>query len=460
VVVSDQESSNPSPDRATLRGTLGQVLARLKSHWGVTFLVVLALLYLVPYYLIISRGSRGVTEIYFADRITEAHRILIDRYNKAHAGKVKVVPIDFPNSDFSTNERKEILARSLRGEGDGIDLLAVDLIWVDRFARWCEPLGPYFTKAELDSILPEALYSCYSDGKLMALPLNRGFGVMFYREDLLRQEPHADQLVSELQKGITWSQFAAWKERLQWKNPFYVFPAAEYEGLICAYIETLLSIEPEYFSLHGFNFETKPAREALQVLVNLVNKDGLAPPVVSQFTEVPSFRYFIKNDGLFVWGWTSYDEDFRETPVDPAKEAYLRMVPPPHPADGVSASIVGGWNLMIPTGSTKKAEIIDFVKYLLTPDAQELMHKKAGFYPVIKAFYSDSTYLARYPEITEMKRLMSISVHRPSERDYTKYSEIMAHFISLAIQNRMSVDSALTSINEAIRSERTAIAAR
>ncbi|MGA9120356.1 MAG: extracellular solute-binding protein [Bacteroidota bacterium] len=435
-------------------------LTWLKPHWGVTFLALLALLYLVPYYFIISHGARGETEIYFADRMTEAHRILIDRYNSLHQGKVRVIAIDFPNSEFSTNERKEILARSLRGEGDGIDLLSVDIIWVDRFARWCEPLGAYFSKQELDSLVPEALYSCYSNGKLMALPLDRGQGVMYYRNDLLRQLPHGEEFIAELNKGITWGEFAAWKEKLGWNRPFYVFPAADYEGLICIYIETLLSLEPTYFTLHGFDFNTKPAREALRILVDLVNRDHVTPPVVADFTEVPSYNYFINNDALFIHGWTSYGVDFQETPVDPAKESHLREAIPPHPADGVPTSVVGGWNLMIPTGSAKKAEIIDFVKFLLTPEAQEIFHTKGGFYPVTKAFYEDPSYLARYPEISEMKRLKSIGVQRPSERDYTKYSEIMAHYISLAIQNKISIDSALVSINAAIQSERVAIAAR
>jgi hypothetical protein len=42
--------------------------------------------------------------------------------------RLKAIPINFPNPDFSTSEREETYGRSLRGEGDGIDELAVDLI--------------------------------------------------------------------------------------------------------------------------------------------------------------------------------------------------------------------------------------------------------------------------------------------------------------------------------------------
>ena len=235
---------------------------------GVLFLGLLALLYLVPYYLIIQRPKPAVTEIFFADRITGAHRILIEKYNTMNAGRIKVTPIDFPNPDFSTNERKEILARSLRGEGDGIDLLAVDVVWVQRFEKWCEPLGKYFSDQELKRIIPDALYSCRSNGELVAVPLDLVQGVMYYREDLLRSVKGGEEVIRALQKNMTWPDFIRLKDKLHWTKPFYVFTAADYEGLVCIYIETLLGIKRDYFSTIGFNFETPEAREALQLLVD------------------------------------------------------------------------------------------------------------------------------------------------------------------------------------------------
>src|SRR5271169_6680349 len=102
-----------------------RTIRQLKWTNGVAILVALGLLYLLLYSLLVRRPPQGVTEIYFADRITDAHRILIDRYNALNAGRIRVIPVDFPNLDFSTNERKEILARSLRGAEEGLDLIAV-----------------------------------------------------------------------------------------------------------------------------------------------------------------------------------------------------------------------------------------------------------------------------------------------------------------------------------------------
>ena len=106
-----------------------------KQLIGIGLLAAFALFYVLAFYFFSHRTQISVTEIHFADRVTEAHRILIDKYNSMHAGSIKVIPIDFPLEDFSTDGRKEVLARSLRGEDDAIDLLAVDIIWVHRFAK-------------------------------------------------------------------------------------------------------------------------------------------------------------------------------------------------------------------------------------------------------------------------------------------------------------------------------------
>ncbi len=424
-----------------------------KQIFGIGVFAVIVLLYVSVFYVLAHRQGKAVTEIYFADRITEAHRILIDKYNAEHAGSVKVVPIDFPNPDFSTDTRKEVLARSLRGEDDAIDLLAVDVIWVHRFAKWCEPFGKYFTEDERKRIIETGLRTCYHDGELVAVPLDFVQAVMYYREDLVRKFPHAEQVIDQLNKGMTWPEFLKLKTRWNPKRPFYIYPAADYEGLICTYIEVLLSLRPDYFETIGFRFDTPEAKSALQLLVDLVHKYDVTPLVVCNFTEVPSYEYFIRNDCLFIHGWTSYSKDFRNAPVDREKEKHLKSAPIPYLPAGRPTSVFGGWNLMMAKSSTKKEAVVDFVKYLLSDESQEVFYAKGGHFPVTKSFYEDSTYRQRYPEIVTIKELMHHGVHRPLQENYTKYSKIMSRYFSSAILGKISVDQALQRINASLESE-------
>ena len=288
----------------------------------------------------------------------------------------------------------------------------------------------------------------------MAVPLDLVQGVMYYREDLLKKMPNGEKTISEITHGMTWSRFIGLQKQWGGKEPFYIFPAAEYEGMVCSYLEILLSLRPNYFETVGFRFDTPEAKQALQILVDLVHREHLSPAIVSDFTETPSFEYFIRNDGLFIRGWTSYDRDFSDQPVDSAKQSHLKKAPIPYPDGGRPASLFGGWNLMVAKASQKKDAVIDFVKFLLSDEAQEIFYTAGGFYPVISSFYTDSSYRQKYPEIPMLKGLMKNGVHRPVQENYTKYSKIMARYFYLAIKGNLSVDEALRRVQASIESEK------
>jgi len=423
----------------------------LRQHWGVLFLTVFALSFVGVQIFSSLHRRKAVPEILFADRMTEAHRMLMNEYNREHRGDVKVVAIDFPNADFTTNERKEVLARSLRGEGDDIDVFAVDPIWVERFARWSEPLDQYFDKSELNDITEETLKSCYKDGKLVAIPFDQVRGVLLYREDLLRSLPGGNKMADEVDKGITWDKFVEYGMKIHRSNPYYVFPAAEYEGLICVFTEILLGRERNYFDDHGSDFQTPQARQALQFLVDLVHKYKVSPQEVTTMTEVSSYDYYVQHNGIFLRGWTTYDKDF---PLTAEQKKHLKMAPLPHFWDGAEASTIGGWDLMVSRFSPKKSQAIAFVKFLLKKVSQEVIYTQAGYFPVIKSLFDDPQYESKYPELAAMHQILVSGVHRPSHEKYTRYSEILAHYVSQAIRGTITVDDALRQATRSLESEK------
>lgn len=432
-------------------------MIKIKQKWGLAFLLLLSIVYVFIFLYDKSSQKNRIKEIYFADRITAAHKILIDQYNEENKGRVKVVPIDFPNNDFNSNERKELLARLLRGRGDGIDVIAVDIIWTQRFAKWCEPLGKYFSVEERSNIVEHALESCYYEDELVALPLNTAIGIMYYREDLLENNLFGNELIEKLKNNITWNEFVKYKDLLGLNKPYYIFPAADYEGLICSFMELLYSLEPNYFKKYNFNFNTNTAIKSLQLMVDLVNKDDITPEIVTKFTEISSFKFYIENDGLFIRGWQTYDKDFKEQPFDIEKENYLRKAAIPHFEGGKPVSIFGGWNVMISKFSDKKDEVIKFVKFLVSESSQELFYKESGYYPIVKDFYTKEVYRERYPEIEEIIETRKLGVNRPAHPEYTRYSKIMSHYIELAIKKEIGVQEALTMITSDIKENKLII---
>ena len=147
-----------------------------------------------------------------------------------------MIPVNLPFSKFSTIERKELLTRSLRSKSEKLDIFAVDLIWVPRFAKWCEPLDSYFSADEKRRLLRDAMRSCVFEGTLVAMPMYLDIGHMYYRWDIIRRLSDATAIEKRLQESISWREMAHPRRWLAYMNkPFFIFPAKDFEGLVCNY---------------------------------------------------------------------------------------------------------------------------------------------------------------------------------------------------------------------------------
>jgi multiple sugar transport system substrate-binding protein len=134
-----------------------------------------------------SSGSDSyIKKIYFVDHISTAHQKVIDRFNKKYKGQIEVEAINLPFIKFSTNERKELLARYLRSKSGRIDIFSVDQIWVPRFAKWAIPMEKHINPSSRNNLLKYAMQSCYYKDTLVAIPLYIDIALMFYRKDLLK----------------------------------------------------------------------------------------------------------------------------------------------------------------------------------------------------------------------------------------------------------------------------------
>jgi ABC-type glycerol-3-phosphate transport system substrate-binding protein len=109
---------------------------------------------------------------------------------------------------------------------------------------------------------------------------------------------------------------------------------------------------------------------------------------------------------------------------------------------------------MIPKFSSKKKEVVDFVKFLLSDESQEILYKESGYYPVVNDFYEKQEYIAKYPEINDIKGLIATGVHRPSHEEYTRFSKIMSSYFEKALKKEVLVREALSKCTSSIQLDR------
>lgn len=391
-------------------------------------------------------------KIYYADNISPTHKLLIDKFNKIHAGKIEVVPIDLPFDKFSTNERKELLIRYLRSKSDKIDIFSVDQIWVPRFAKWTQPLNRYFMASERELIINQALKSCYYNGDLVAVPLYFDISLLYYNNDQLKKLPNYSTIKNELENFITWEKFFdISKELKKYGKPVYLFPADNYEGLMCSFIELMESQNAKIFVGDSINLKTKEAEKSLQLLVDLVSS-GITPQVVTKYRETECYNKFVKEDGFFLRGWTGLSVWYKQNYNDEDVSSKYFVAPIPHFKDAKPASITGGWNLMLAKNSKNKSASVEFIKFLLSEQSQKILFEKGGYLPVNKKIYKDSSFIQLHPLFNEYKKIIETAAFRPFHDKYTRGSDVIAYFLKEAINKNISVKDALSNAQRVINS--------
>lgn len=406
--------------------------------------MVAVLLYSFPPFWRSQTEDNGEVRISFADDITPTYRKVIAMFNEEHHGKIRVETINIPFSKFSTNERKELFARFFRTENNQVDVFSVDEIWTARFAKWCYPLGRGFPKSVQSGVLPVALKSCYFDSTLVALPFFVDVGLMYYRKDLIDRLPNAAEIEARLRESITWQDFIKLgKSFSPERNPFYIFQADSYEGLVCSFTEMTAGLNDPLYSGGEFRLQSTGAERALSLMVDLVNKYRISPEIVTQLRESSSYRYYVENNGVFLRGWPNYERDLGDSAHGGVSEKRWGMAPVPHFAGYPRVSILGGWDLMISRYSEHKAEALSFVKFLMSKKVQEIMYEDGGYLPTNESVYEDDAFLERNPNLKFYIALLKTGVHRPSLVDYTRISDVISYYVRLAIMQKMSPRAAL-----------------
>ncbi len=440
-----------------MTGFLKKISSSLRTYY---FSVVLITLIVITLFVLMAltgilkfNTADAIKKIYFADNISSSHKILIEKFNKLHEGKIEVVHINLPFDKFSTNERKELLIRSLRGRSDRIDLFSVDQIWVPRFAKWAEPLNLYFNSVKRDQILDQVLQTCYYNDTLVAMPLYFDIGMMYCNNTILKKLPNYERIKFELQNSITWEKFIQLGvEMKKYGNPFYLFPADNYEGLMCSFVELIKSQNKKLFENDSIHLNSAAVQKSLQLLIDLVNKYKLSPPEITGYRETETYNYFVRNKGVFLRGWPGFYKWYRENIKDEDVSGTIDRYPLPHFEGGTSASIMGGWNLVVSKYSSNKAEVIEFIKFLLSEESQKTLYRVGGYLPVIKSIYADKQFMQKNNELSFYYGLLNSSVYRPFLQQYTRYSDVIAFYLNEAISGKSDLRTALYKAQRTVNS--------
>ena len=350
---------------------------------------------------------------------------------------IRINIVEGPNA---TNLLEDLYTSAFILGDSPYDLVNMDVIWTPKFAAagWLLDLTDKISQQELTAFSAKDVEGRRYKGKLYAIPMRSDVGMLYYREDLLKEAGfNPPESFDDL---IKISQTLQDKTKVPWG---YVWQGKQYEGLAAMFVEIL-----EGFGGYWVNPETlevgldKPETvEAIEFLKNTIQPTEISPPGVTTYQEEETRRIFQNGNSVFLrnWPYVWPLANKESSPVD-GKIAIKPMV---HNKNGSSGACLGGWALGISKSSKHPEEALIAIKYFTSEEAQRKFVLEAGFVPSRRSLFLDPQIVAKYPHYPQLLKVVDKAVLRPPIAQYAQTSDILQRYLSAALTNRMTPEAAM-----------------
>jgi multiple sugar transport system substrate-binding protein len=311
-----------------------------------------------------------------------------------------------------------------------IDVLDLDIIWVQEFARagWLEPLERYLKEQELADLNPFALAADRRDHRLFALPWFVDAGVLYYRKDLLQKyrlsPPRTYEELVAMARAILDAEQDPQLTGFLWQG-------MQYEGLMCVALEMIRGNGAAVLTPGGFDLTGPATLRALDFLRDLTAKHGVTPASVSTLNEESTRHIFQSGRAIFMRNWP-YAWTLVNLPGSPvAGRVGITMVP--HFSGNQSVPTLGGYHLGVNSRSLHKREAAEFVRFMTRYPAQKDILMHLGVLPADMRVYRDPESLRRFPFLQQVAPALRQARARPLTPYYPMISQILQPELSAVV---------------------------
>ncbi|MGN2635230.1 ABC transporter substrate-binding protein [Nocardia takedensis] len=364
---------------------------------------------------------------------TGAVKQLIERWNASHPDE----QVTFKEQSNDASQQYDDLVEHMSSKQSGYDVVALDVPWTAEFAAkgWIQPLKDSFA-LDTSTLLSPTVASATYNNTLYAAPRNTNGGLLFYRKDLVPTPPK------------TWAEMLGQCPVARENNiGCYAGQFAPYEGLTVNTSEVINAFGGSFVGPDGKTptVDSAQARAGLNTLVSAY-KSGDIPQQAITFKEPESGNAFSRGELLFLRSWPSTFGDLGSE-ASAVKDKF--GVAPLPGETGVGASTLGGYNAAISAFSKNKATALDFLRFLISDDAQHIV--ASGALPSVRAsMYDDPALIAKMPYLPALKDSIAGAVPRPVTPFYRAVSKAIQDNAYAALQGNKSVDDAITGMQKGI----------
>ena len=353
-----------------------------------------------------------------------------------------------------SDQRRQGLVISLESRQPDPDVFLMDVVWIGQFAlsHWLEPLTTYMTH---DTITMEPFFQRiigqvdrYHDS-LYALPVYVDGGLLYYRADLLKKYGIANppNTWDELRDDAVKVQSGERRTDPDFNG--FVWQGAQYEGLVCTFLEFAASNNGGIIAHDTIDLATDPNVQALQFMRDLIHTYHITPP--NTFTEMKEEevrRAFQSGNALFERNWP-YAWKLHQSPASSVR-GKVGIAPLPHFGGGESVSTLGGWHIGISRFSDEKEAAWNFVKFVTSYEVQKQLAVNLGWNPGRRDVYADPDVLKTLPYLDRLQEVFDHAVARPNVPYYAQVSDMMQRYLNDCLAGKESPREALASVQKEI----------
>ncbi|HEY9299751.1 MAG TPA: ABC transporter substrate-binding protein, partial [Phormidium sp.] len=327
------------------------------------------------------------------------------------------------------------------------DLVNMDVIWTSKFAAagWLLDLTDRITPQELAAFTPQDVEGGSYQGKLYRIPIRSDAGMLYYREDLLKQAglkpPETFEQLMNYSKVLQRSGKAKWG---------YIWQGRQYEGLVAMFMEVLQGyggfwVNPETLEVGLDRPETLKAIDFLRDTIQA----GVSPPGVTTYQEEETRRIFQSGQAVFLRSWP-YVWPLANQKTSSIK-GKIGIKPMVHAPGESSAACLGGWGLGVSKSTRHPKEAWKAIEYFTSKEAQKRFILTAGYVPSRRELFTDPEIVAKYSYFPQLLKVVDTAVLRPPIAQYAQASDILQRYLSGALTGRMSPEDAMESAAEETR---------
>jgi trehalose/maltose transport system substrate-binding protein len=367
----------------------------------------------------------------------EAFRSLLQRFEAEHPG----IMVKDETLPASSDQQHQFYVISLEGHSGDFDVLSMDVIWVQEFARagWIRDLSDLLPSEKRGEFFPGPMTAVTYQGGAYAIPWYIDAGLLYYRKDLLDKYG--------LGPPKTWEELVSTAQTILKgeEDPHlrgFVWQGKQYEGLICNVLEFIWSAGGHVLNDRGrVILASKESEVALGFMRDLIARYRVSPAMVTSADEEATRRIFGEGRAIFMRNWPYAWNRFEQKGSKVRGKVGVAELPsfPGHS----SAATLGGWQLGINRYSPHPKEAEALVQFLTSSEIQRRMAIEIGYKPTRKSLYKDEKLIASQPFITGLYGVFLSARPRPVTPYYLMLSQALQPEFSAALVGLKRPEKAL-----------------